>query len=116
MIRKVNPADTPILVLGLTRHAATDHSRRLCGKHPAAKKYPRISGVGLVGLGGTAEARHPRNQAIRPAAGKFAAQLEDVAANVLGPGQCRLAQSTLHIPAPDLYANTNDHSSRPSNI
>ena len=59
-IRKVNPADTPILVLGLTSDTlATDDSRRLCGEHPTAKniadiwRWPRR-------YRRSAEARHSR--------------------------------------------------------
>ena len=51
-IRKVNPADTPILVLALTSdYAAADHGRRLRRKHPAAEDFAD-PGVGLVGIGG----------------------------------------------------------------
>src|SRR6202042_2336460 len=51
-IRKVNPADTPILVLGLTSDSLPLTTVDAYAENILLPKISQISGVGLVGLGG----------------------------------------------------------------
>src|SRR6202011_5560714 len=51
-IRKVNPADTPILVLGLTSDTLPLTTGDAYTENILMQKISQISGVGLVGIGG----------------------------------------------------------------
>src|SRR6202041_634419 len=51
-IRKVNPADTPILVLGLTSDTLPLTTVDAYAENILLQKISQISGVGLVGIGG----------------------------------------------------------------
>jgi len=51
-IRKVNPADTPILVLGLTSDSLPLTTIDAYAENILLQKISQISGVGLVGIGG----------------------------------------------------------------
>ena len=51
-IRKVNPADTPILVLGLTSESLPITMVDAYAEAILLPKIAQISGVGLVGIGG----------------------------------------------------------------
>src|SRR3979409_911558 len=51
-IRKVNPADTPILVLGLTSDSLPLTTVDAYAENILLQKISQISGVGLVGIGG----------------------------------------------------------------
>jgi multidrug efflux pump subunit AcrB len=51
-IRKVNPADTPILVLGLSSDSLPLTTVDAYAENILLQKISQISGVGLVGLGG----------------------------------------------------------------
>jgi multidrug efflux pump subunit AcrB len=52
MIRKVNPADTPILVLGVTSDSLPLTVVDAYAQNILLQKISQISGVGLVGIGG----------------------------------------------------------------
>src|SRR5260221_3207818 len=52
MIRKVNPADTPILVLALTSDSLPLTTVDAFAENILLQKISQISGVGLVGIGG----------------------------------------------------------------
>jgi HAE1 family hydrophobic/amphiphilic exporter-1 len=51
LIRRVNPADTPILVLAVVRHAAAT-TVDAYAENILLQKISQVSGVGLVGIGG----------------------------------------------------------------
>src|SRR5437879_4409871 len=51
-IRKVNPADTPILVLGVTSDSLPLTTVDAYAENILLQKFSQISGVGLVGIGG----------------------------------------------------------------
>ena len=105
-IRKVNPADTPILVLGLTSDSAAAHDgRRLCREYPAAEDLADT---------GRRPGRHRRPaEAGGPRAGRSAGaaargiNLEDVRA-VLGQANVDLPKGTLNSPRQTFTLNTND--------
>src|SRR6195256_4680981 len=52
LIRKVNPADTPILVLGITSDSLPLTVVDAYAQNILLQKISQISGVGLVGIGG----------------------------------------------------------------
>ena len=101
-IRKVNPADTPILVLGLTSDTpAPDHRRCLRGKYPAAKDladFRRWPGR----YRRPAEAGDPR--ATRSSGAGGARHQSRRCAQRARPGQCRPAKGHAQQPTPNLYA------------
>src|SRR5437660_12871853 len=51
-IRKVNPADTPILVLGVTSDSLPLTTVDAYAENILLQKLSQVSGVGLVGIGG----------------------------------------------------------------
>src|SRR5206468_492970 len=53
LIRKVNPADTPILVLGITSDSLPLTDVDAYAQNILLQKISQVSGVGLVGVGGT---------------------------------------------------------------
>jgi HAE1 family hydrophobic/amphiphilic exporter-1 len=55
-IRKVNPADTPILVLGITSDSLPLTTVDAYAENILLQKISQISGVGLVGIGGQQKA------------------------------------------------------------
>ena len=59
-IRKVNPADTPILVLGLTSDTLPLTTVSAYAQNIMLQKISQISGVGLVGVGGEQQPDGPR--------------------------------------------------------
>ena len=101
-IRKVNPADTPILVLAVTSDAVPLTTVDAYAENILMQKISQIAGVGLVGIGGQqkpairvagqpAGARGPRHQPRRRA--QRARQC-----------QCRPAERHAEQPERDLYA------------
>src|SRR5260221_11967574 len=52
LIRRVNPADTPILVLGITLDSLPLTVVDAYAQNILLQKISQISGVGLVGIGG----------------------------------------------------------------
>ena len=110
-IRKVNPADTPILVLGADLgQPAADDGRRLCRKHSAAKDLAD-SGVGLVGIGGQQKPAI-RVQVDPQALAARGISLEDVR-TVLGQANVDLPKGTLNSPRQTYTLNTNDQLLKP---
>jgi multidrug efflux pump subunit AcrB len=100
-IRKVNPADTPILVLGLTSDTLPLTTVDAYAENILLQKISQISGVGLVGIGGQQKPT-VRVQLDPQALAARGINLEDVRtalgqANVAGEGHAQQ-------PAPDLYA------------
>lgn len=105
-IRKVNPADTPILVLGLTSDSLPLTTVDYFAENILLQKISQISGVGLVGIGGQQKPAirvqvNPQALAVR------GLSLEDVRA-VLGQANVNLPKGTLNTPRQTYTLNTND--------
>jgi hydrophobe/amphiphile efflux-1 (HAE1) family protein len=105
-IRKVNPADTPILVLGLTSDSLPLTTVDYFAENILLQKISQISGVGLVGVGGQQKPSirvqvNPQALAVR------GLSLEDVR-TVLGQANVDLPKGTLNTPRQTYTLNTND--------
>jgi len=105
-IRKVNPADTPILVLGLTSDSLPLTTVDYFAENILLQKISQISGVGLVGIGGQQKPSirvqvNPQALAVR------GISLEDVR-TVLGQANVDLPKGTLNTPRQTYTLNTND--------
>src|SRR5689334_18133918 len=105
-IRKVNPADTPILVLGLTSDSLPLTTVDYFAENILLQKISQISGVGLVGIGGQQKPSirvqvNPQALAVR------GINLEDVR-TVLGQANVDLPKGTLNSPRQTYTLNTND--------
>ena len=101
-IRKVNPAETPILLLALTSDTLPLTTVDAYAENILLPKISQISGVGLVGIGGQQKPAI-RVQVDPQALAARGIGLEDVR-NVHRPGQCRSAEGHAQQPAPDLHA------------
>src|SRR6185503_16302419 len=105
-IRKVNPADTPILVLGLTSDNLPLTTVDAYAENILLQKISQISGVGLVGLGGQQKPSirvqvNPQALAVR------GLNLEDVR-TALGQANVDMPKGTLNSPRQTYTLNTND--------
>jgi multidrug efflux pump subunit AcrB len=105
-IRKVNPADTPILVLGLTSDSLPLTTIDAYAENILLQKISQISGVGLVGLGGQQKPAI-RVQLDPQALATRGISLEDVR-TVLGQANVDLPKGTLNSPRQTYTINTND--------
>jgi hydrophobe/amphiphile efflux-1 (HAE1) family protein len=105
-IRKVNPADTPILVLGLTSESLPLTTVDAYAENILLQKISQIQGVGLVGIGGQQKAA-VRVQVDPQALAARGINLEDVR-TVLGQANVDLAKGTLNSPRQTYTLNTND--------
>jgi len=105
-IRKVNPADTPILVLGLTSDTLPLTTVDYFGENILLQKISQISGVGLVGVGGQQKPAI-RVQVDPQALASRGLSLEDVR-TVLGQANVDLPKGTLNTPRQTYTLNTND--------
>jgi hydrophobe/amphiphile efflux-1 (HAE1) family protein len=106
MIRKVNPADTPILVLGISSDSLPITVVDAYAQNILLQKISQIPGVGLVGIGG--EQQPAVRVQVDPAA--LAARginLEDVR-TVLGQANVDLPKGQLNSPRQTFTFNTND--------
>src|SRR5260221_14615560 len=106
MIRKVNPADTPILVLGVTSDTFPLTTVDAYAENILLQKISQISGVGLVGIGGQQKPAI-RVQLDPQALAAPGINLEDVRA-ALGPTNVDLAKGKLNSPRQTYTLNTND--------
>src|ERR1700740_1683444 len=95
-IRKVNPADTPILVLAVTSKALPLTTVDAYAENILMQKISQISGVGLVGLGGQQKPAI-RGQVNPQALAARGISLEQVRA-VLGNANVDLPKGTLNSP------------------
>jgi HAE1 family hydrophobic/amphiphilic exporter-1 len=105
-IRKVNPADTPILVLGITSDTLPLTTVDAYTETILLQKISQISGVGLVGIGG--QQKPAIRVRVDPQA--LAARgigLEDVR-NVISGANVDLPKGTLNSPRRTYTLNTND--------
>jgi hydrophobe/amphiphile efflux-1 (HAE1) family protein len=105
-IRKVNPADTPILVLGLTSDSLPLTTVDAFAENILLQKISQISGVGLVGIGGQQKPAI-RVQLDPEALAARGVNLEDVR-TALGQANVDLAKGTLNSPRQTYTLNTND--------
>jgi len=110
-IRKVNPADTPILVLGLTSDTVPLTTVDAYAENILLPKISVVPGVGLVGLGGQ------QTPAIRvrvdpQALANRGIGLEDVR-NVLAQANVDLPKGSLNSPQQSWTLNTNDQLLKP---
>src|SRR4030081_2189803 len=105
-IRKVNPADTPILVLGLTSDTVPLTTVDAYAENILLQKISQISGVGLVGIGGQ-QKPSVRVQLDPQALAARGINLED-ARTALGQANVDLPKGTLNSPRQTYTLNTND--------
>jgi HAE1 family hydrophobic/amphiphilic exporter-1 len=105
-IRKVNPADTPILVLGLTSDSLPITMVDAYAEAILLPKIAQISGVGLVGIGGQ-QKPSVRVQVDPQALANRGIGLEDVR-TVLGEANVDQPKGTLNGPSIAYTLNTND--------
>ncbi|MGY3620420.1 efflux RND transporter permease subunit [Bradyrhizobium sp. USDA 10063] len=110
-IRKVNPADTPILVLGITSDSLPLTTVDAYAENILLQKISQISGVGLVGVGGQQKAS-VRIQVDPEALAARGINLEDLR-TVLGQANVDLAKGTLNSPRQTYTLNTNDQLFKP---
>ena len=99
-IRKVNPADTPIMVLALTSETLPLTTVDAYAENILLQKISQISGVGLVGIGGQQKPAI-RVQVNPQALAARGVGLEDVR-NVIGQANVDLPKGTLNSPRQNL--------------
>ncbi|HWM45440.1 MAG TPA: efflux RND transporter permease subunit [Xanthobacteraceae bacterium] len=110
-IRKVNPADTPILVLALTSDTLPITTVDAYAENILLQKISQISGVGLVGIGGQ-QKPSIRVQVDPQALAARGISLEDVR-NILAQANVDLPKGTLNNPRQTFTLNTNDQLLKP---
>ena len=111
LIRKVNPAETPILVLGITSDSLPLTVVDAYAQNILLQKISQISGVGLVGIGGQQQPT-VRVQVDPQALAARGINLEDVR-TVLGQANVDLPKGTLNSPRQTFTLNTNDQLFKP---
>jgi hydrophobe/amphiphile efflux-1 (HAE1) family protein len=111
MIRKVNPADTPILVLGISSDSLPIPVVDAYAQNILLQKISQISGVGLVGVGGEQQPA-VRVQVDPEALAARGINLEDVR-TVLGQANVDLPKGQLNSPRQTFTLNTNDQLFKP---
>ncbi|HEX3440451.1 MAG TPA: efflux RND transporter permease subunit [Pseudolabrys sp.] len=111
MIRKVNPADTPIFVLAATSDTLPITDVDAYAQNILMQKISQISGVGLVGIGGE-EQPTVRVQVDPDALAARGISLEDVR-NVLNQANVDLPKGQLNSPSQTFTLNTNDQLFKP---
>jgi HAE1 family hydrophobic/amphiphilic exporter-1 len=111
MIRKVNPADTPILVLGVNSDSLPITVVDAYAQNILLQKISQISGVGLVGVGGQQQPA-VRVQVDPQALAARGINLEDVR-TVLGQANVDLPKGQLNSPRQTFTLNTNDQLFKP---
>jgi multidrug efflux pump subunit AcrB len=106
LIRKVNPADTPILVLAVTSDTLPLTIVDAYAENILLQKISQVSGVGLVGIGGQQKPAI-RVQVNPQALATRGLSLEDVR-NVIGQANVDLPKGTLNSPRRTYTLKTND--------
>jgi HAE1 family hydrophobic/amphiphilic exporter-1 len=110
-IRKVNPADTPILVLGLTSDTLPLTTVDAYAENILLPKISQIAGVGIVGIGGQQKPAI-RVQVDPQALANRGIGLEDVR-NVLSQANVDQPKGTLTGPRQSFTLGTNDQLLKP---
>src|ERR1700740_1535852 len=111
-IRKVNPADTPILVLAVTSDAVPMTTVDAYAENILMQKISQIAGVGQVGIGGQ-EKPAIRVQVNPQALASRGLSLEDVR-TVLSGANVDLPKGTLNSPRQTFTLNTHDQLLKPA--
>ena len=110
-IRKVNPADTPILVLAVTSDSVPLTTVDAYAENILLQKISQISGVGLVGIGGQQKPAI-RVQVNPQALAARGISLESIR-TVLGEANVDLPKGTLNSPRETYTLHTNDQLLKP---
>ena len=110
-IRKVNPAETPILLLALTSDTLPLTTIDAYAENILLPKISQISGVGLVGIGGQVKPAI-RVQVNPQALAARGIGLEDVR-SVIAQANVDLPKGTLNSPRQTYTLNTNDQLLKP---
>jgi len=110
-IKKVNPADTPIMVLGLTSDALPLTTVDAYAESILLPKISQIPGVGIVNIGGQQKPAI-RVQVDPQALANRGIGMEDVR-NVLAQANVDLPKGTLNSPRQTYTLNTNDQLLKP---
>ncbi|HEX9461530.1 MAG TPA: efflux RND transporter permease subunit, partial [Alphaproteobacteria bacterium] len=110
-IRKVNPADTPILVLAVSSKSLPLTTVDAYAENILLQKISQIPGVGLVGIGGQQKPAI-RVQVNPQALAARGISLETVR-TVLGEANVDLPKGTLNSPRETYTLNTNDQLLKP---
>src|SRR3984885_12859293 len=110
-IRKVNPADTPVILLALTSDTLPLTTIDAYAENILLPKISQISGVGQVGIGGQ-EKPAIRVQVNPQALASRGLSLEDVR-TVLTGANVDLPKGTLNSPRQTFTLNTNDQLLKP---
>src|SRR5438874_2769347 len=110
-IRKVNPAETPILVLAVSSDSAPLTTVDAYAENILMEKISQISGVGLVGIGGQQKPAI-RVQVNPQALAARGIGLEDVR-SVIAQANVDLPKGTLNSPRQTYTLNTNDQLLKP---
>jgi hydrophobe/amphiphile efflux-1 (HAE1) family protein len=105
-IRKVNPADTPILVLAVTSDTVPLTTVDAYAENILMQKISQISGVGLVGLGG--QQKPAIRVQVNPQALASRGLSMETVRNVLGQANVDLPKGTLNSQQQTYTLNTND--------
>ena len=111
-IRKVNPADTPVLILALTAETLPLTTIDAYAENILLPKISQISGVGQVGIGGQQKPAI-RVQVNPQALASRGLSLEDVR-NVVSGANVDLPKGTLNSPRQIYTLNTNDQLLKPN--
>jgi hydrophobe/amphiphile efflux-1 (HAE1) family protein len=110
-IRKVNPAETPVLLLALTSDTLPMTTVDAYAENILLPKIAQISGVGLVGIGGQVKPAI-RIQVNPQALAARGIGLEDVR-SVIAQANVDLPKGTLNSPRQTYTLNTNDQLLKP---
>ena len=110
-IRKVNPAETPVLLLALTSATLPMTTVDAYAENILLPKIAQISGVGLVGIGGQVKPAI-RVQVNPQALAARGIGLEDVR-SVIAQANVDLPKGTLNSPRQTYTLNTNDQLLKP---
>jgi hydrophobe/amphiphile efflux-1 (HAE1) family protein len=110
-IRKVNPAETPVLLLALTSDTLPLTTIDAYAENILLPKISQISGVGLVGIGGQVKPAI-RVQVNPQALAARGIGLEDVR-SVIAQANVDLPKGTLNSPRQTYTLNTNDQLLKP---
>ncbi len=111
LIRKVNPADTPILTLAVWSDSLPLTVVDAYAQNILFEKLSQVSGVGLIGIGGEQQPT-VRVQVDPEALAARGINLEDVR-TVLGQANVDLPKGTLNSPRQTYTINTNDQRFKP---
>src|SRR5262249_1536789 len=111
-IKKVNPAETPIMLIALTSNSLPMTTVDAYAENILLPKISQIPGVGLVGIGGQQKPAIPI-QVDPPALANRGISLEDVRSVIAG-ANVDLPKGTLNSPRVTYTLNTNDQLLKPS--